>query len=436
MTLILTVANSRGVYQSSDYQLTDPNTGALVSDRAGSKQLRANFKELNLFLAFTGVAGTTKHRTIDWLTAELKSLSLESNLQAICDALSRKSQVSMRPYGRKGRLTMVLSVASVGKPFRLAEISNADWGNKSRHQFDIHLYTIKKPFALISGYSGCVPVREQALLKALARKLDATPKEAMDALAEINATAARNNRGCVSEGCWVTAQYADGRDRHFATFNVGDQDGSITELALGMNLTDIVKKNFRAAPGKELRPVQSAGLMLAPRPGAPMLEPIGGPKTFLVSSPSIVGRLTSPSGQHCASIEIGPISKNITMRRNERVAVPFAPIRLTSIQSDNENFAKPMHPWPMLSSPLSIDGATVPSGWEYRVGYWIEDDVHHVEIPQSSLRIRKVAFLGDDDELVITVPECLVTWDSIQDVPTGVLEAAVIWCARLDGTNG
>jgi hypothetical protein len=39
MTLILTVANLRGVYQSSDYQLTDKDTGAPVSDRAGSKQL-------------------------------------------------------------------------------------------------------------------------------------------------------------------------------------------------------------------------------------------------------------------------------------------------------------------------------------------------------------------------------------------------------------
>ena len=54
MTLILTVANSRGVHQSSDYQLTDPNTGAPVSDRAGSKQLEAAFDRLHMQMRLLG----------------------------------------------------------------------------------------------------------------------------------------------------------------------------------------------------------------------------------------------------------------------------------------------------------------------------------------------------------------------------------------------
>ena len=54
VTLILTVANSEGVYQSSDYQLTDERTGAPVSDQAGSKQLEALFRDLHVQLAFTG----------------------------------------------------------------------------------------------------------------------------------------------------------------------------------------------------------------------------------------------------------------------------------------------------------------------------------------------------------------------------------------------
>ena len=54
MTLILTVANASGVYQSSDYQLIDQRTGKPISDRAGSKQLDASFK---LFTAvYPGVA--------------------------------------------------------------------------------------------------------------------------------------------------------------------------------------------------------------------------------------------------------------------------------------------------------------------------------------------------------------------------------------------
>jgi hypothetical protein len=48
MTLILTVANSRGVYQSSDYRLNNPTTGALVSNIAGLKQLSGSFTGLRV----------------------------------------------------------------------------------------------------------------------------------------------------------------------------------------------------------------------------------------------------------------------------------------------------------------------------------------------------------------------------------------------------
>jgi hypothetical protein len=109
------------------------------------------------------------------------------------------------------------------------------------------------------------------------------------------------------------------------------------------------------------------------------------------------------------------------------------------IQSISENFPKPKFPWLSLRSPFSIDGAPVLGGLEYRVCYWIEHGVHHLEIPQTSHNsIRKVGFLGDDDELVIMAPVqgCLIRWDSIEDRPTAVIEAAVWWRARLDGTHG
>jgi hypothetical protein len=440
MTLILTVANSRGVYQSSDYQLTDRDTGAPVSDRAGSKQLVASFKDLHLILAFTGVAtwrvGSRTVRTVDWLSAQLKALPPESNLRAICRALAKKSE---KWCGSSGSLTLVISVASVGKPFQVVEISNTDWGRKPpsvKRHFDIRVRTVQKPFHLISGFRDCVFNRERVLLKALARKMDATPKEVMTALSEINSVSADNSNGSVSKECWATAQFADGDDRRSATLNVGNQAGSISQLSGGMDFADWINKNFRAAPGEEIRLVQSAGVMVGPGGGAPVPGPVGEPKNFLISVSSVVGQLRSPSGQHCASIEFGPVSSTITARCNESATVPFAEIRLSEIQPISENFAKPMFPWPSLRSSLSVDGAAVPNDWEYTVCYWIEDGAHHVEIPQTSRGIRKVGFLGDDDELVIVVQGCVITWDSIEDRPTAVLEADVWWRARLDGTHG
>lgn len=193
--------------------------------------------------------------------------------------------------------------------------------------------------------------------------------------------------------------------------------------------------NFLAALGKDIRLVQSAGVIAG---RTPIPAPVGEPRNFLISGSSTVGLLRSPSGQHCASIEISPFSVTITARRNESVTVAFAEIRLTGIQPIGEDFAKPIFPVTTLESSFSIDGAAVPGGWKYRVGYWIEHGAHHVEIPQSSSGIRKIAFLGDGDELVVVIPvqSRLFSWESIQDGPTAVLEATVWWRTRIDGTHG
>ncbi|MDO8474896.1 MAG: hypothetical protein Q7W02_01665 [Candidatus Rokubacteria bacterium] len=192
MTLILTVANSRGVYQSSDYQLTDRDTGAPVSDRPGSKQLQAGFKGLHLQLAFTGIAAvggaSSAQRTIDWLSAGLKALPHDSKLQDICNSLSKRGTAAMKPHGPRGILTLILAVAVIGESFRVAVISNARWGQqppRAKNYFDIAIHTIAKPFHLISGFRDCVPRREQHRLKALARAADSPPAEILDALTAI-----------------------------------------------------------------------------------------------------------------------------------------------------------------------------------------------------------------------------------------------------------
>ncbi len=444
MTLILTVANSRGVYQSSDYQLTDLDTGAPVSDRAGSKQLEAGFKGLHLQLAFTGIAvigrGSSAERTIDWLSAELKALPHDSELQTICNSLSKRGTAAMKPHGPRGVLTLVLAVATVGEPFRVAVISNARWGVHppcAKNNFDIAIHTIKKPFHLISGYRDSVPRRDQHRLRALARAAHRPPGEILDALTAINAVAARNSRGYVSEGCWVTSQVADGRVRRTASRNVGDHGGSIPQLLHGLGLSDWIKKNYRAAPGKEIRLVQSAGVIAGPGDGVPVPPPEGDPRSFRLSGSSVTGMLRSPSAQHCASIEIVQLECVITARRNEEVIIPFAQVQLSGTHAICSDCPRPLFPWPTISPALAIDGAALPRGWEHSVGYWTERGVHHVEIPRSSRSIRGLAFLGDDDELgIATVSESQFAWGASEDGPTAMLQARVLWRTRLDGTRG
>jgi hypothetical protein len=443
MTLILTVANPRALYQSSDYQLTDRETGAPVSDRAGSKQLEARFKSLEVQLAFTGVAvvgsGSSKQRTIDWLAFELKSLPGDTTLQDICDSLSRRATSAMKPYGPRGVLTLVLAVAEAGEPFRVATISNAGWGARpprARNHFDIAIHRISKPFDLITGFRDAVSRLEEHRLRALARAANRPATEVLDELAAINAAAARNSQGYVSEECWVTSQIADGATRRSAMRNVGERGGLIPLLMHGMDTSRWVKENFRAAPGKELRLVQRAGVMGR---GVPLPPPEGDPRTFKLCGASVRGLLRSTSGHHCASIEIDQLDCIVVARRNEAVTVPFAEVRLSDVHPKCMDFPRPLFPWPTLSSALTLDGATVLRGWEYSVGYWSEAGMHRVEIPQSSRSIRSLAFLGEDDEIVIAVPISGITfaWESSHDAPAATtLQANVQWRTRPDGTRG
>ena len=189
MTLILTIANSSGVYQSSDYQLTDQKTGTPVSDKTGSKQLDASFERLTLQLAFTGVASIGSERTIDWLSAELRALPHKSSIEQICTALADRCTAKMRLHGPRAMLTVVVAAAVLGEPFRVATISNFNWKKyplQAKDHFTITVKPIRKPFAHIAGYRKAVPKSQQNHLDALSREQDKPVSEILNELAEIN----------------------------------------------------------------------------------------------------------------------------------------------------------------------------------------------------------------------------------------------------------
>jgi len=129
------------------------------------------FKSFQVQLAFTGIAsvgsGTTRHRTIEWLTEELNALPQDSQLQAICDALAKRSMAVTSPHGNRGVLEVILTCATIGERFRVAVISNIDWRKRpplAKGKFTIRILTIKRPFHLISGYRDSVPELQQHCL--------------------------------------------------------------------------------------------------------------------------------------------------------------------------------------------------------------------------------------------------------------------------------
>jgi hypothetical protein len=445
MTLILTIGNLSGVYQSSDYQLTDLDSAAPVSDRAGSKQLRALFKGLEVQLAFTGIAATRKgsahQRTIDSLSETLKLLPHESKLQDICDALARRAIEVTRPHGLRGVLTIVIIAATVGEPFRVAVISNANWRKRppeAKAKFTMTIQTVTKAFDLISGYRDSVSARQRYLLRALARDTRKSSTQILDELREINKIAAKHSRGYVSEGCWLASQVADGRMRRSAGRNIGDHPGDMPLLIGGIDISKFVKENFRSAPGEEMRLQQTVSVVAGPGDGTPLPAPTGEPRSFTLFGSSAAAAMLTPTGDHGASIEITQLDCVLEMRCNEEATVPFAKVVFISGNRTNKDFPKPLLPWSQLTPTLMIDGAAVPRGWEYSVAYWIEGSTHRVTIPQSSRSIRNLAFLGADDEIVIVAPSTTIefTWRQPNEAPSAILQARIWWRSRLDGTHG
>jgi hypothetical protein len=444
MTLILTVANASGVYQSSDYQLTTAGAGAFVSDRAGLKQLQASYKQFELRLAFTGIAiagsDFSQQRTIDGLSEELKALQFDSQLQDICEALARRSTAIANARALPALLEIILTVAAIGEPFRVAVISNFDLhkgSTKAKPQFSIRIHTITKPFHLISGYRPSVPSLQRHRLRSLARDIDKSPEQILNSLSEINAIAAKHGRGYVSEACWVTSQIADDSVSRSASLNIGQHPGSIPLLTESFDMSEWVTRNLRAVPGKEIRLVQSAGLRIGPGGGTP-LPPMGEPRRFTLSGSSVVTLLRSPAGDPCISIDISELEGVFEMRCNEEVILPVATVRLSAVSSLGHDFPRPLIPWPELRIDLKIDDVTVPRGCQFPVGYWIEDESHHVVIPHSSRSIRNVAFLGAEDEMVIVAPSTTLAfaWGKDKQAPQATIQVRVSWRSRLDGTRG
>jgi hypothetical protein len=136
-------------------------------------------------------------------------------------------------------------------------------------------------------------------LDALSREQDKPVSEILNQLAEINKVAANNSSGWISEGCWTTSLAKDDLNLRSTARNVGNREGSVPQLTGSFDISDWIKQNFRAAPGQEIKIVQSAGVIAGSGGATPLPQPEGEPRTFKLTGSSITSPLLSPYGQQC-----------------------------------------------------------------------------------------------------------------------------------------
>jgi hypothetical protein len=246
MTLILTVGNERGIYQSSDFQQTEPLTGKFVSDKPGSKQLDSAHGALQVKLSLTGVASIGTRKTMDWLTDEMKKLKQITNINAICEALVQRGNTELGSGQNNHGLLLMLAVGEVDRPFRVAEIANVDpetWA--PRKEFKRTIRTTDEPFYLARG-SGADSISddEKRRLEALSRDTTKSPKQILNELAEINKDVGARSNGKVSAGCWVGSLYKDETYRSTIStmaWNSGGKEGYVPQIWNQQDLLESLK---------------------------------------------------------------------------------------------------------------------------------------------------------------------------------------------------
>jgi hypothetical protein len=85
-----------------------------------------------------------------------------------------------------------------------------------------------------------------------------------------------------------------------------------------------------------------------------------------------------------------------------------------------------------------LDGHPIMNWWNPSIVHWVEAGSLHLVIPLTSGSTRGIAFLNDEDELVLVIPpeEIELTVNESSGVAEATLNATVWWRVRLDGPPG
>jgi hypothetical protein len=409
MTLILTVANEGGIWQTSDYRLTDPRDGSFFTDTAGTKQIFFSHPNLSIQVSFTGVAALSngKH-TRDWIIATLKGVDAKAADQEVFNHLRDRCNSELGRVRPASKLTIVLAVAAVSRPFKVVTISNINWCTSPPSYdstFSIHVETITDPYFYFDGCRDLVTTHQENRLRALSRMDNSAA--IIRGLQDINSEVAAVSNGAVSADCWVTTQAADGDARHFAGSNAGNSTGVVNQVTPGLDLEELIRRTF--VPGFLGRLRQMVGVMGA---GKPMPPPTGEPRRFGLSISKFDFDLSHKEVRSARARFVG-IEGEVACRLNEEIVIQLGNLEFDVLRAaSSEGAQPPLLPWPTARCAYAIDAVEVPGGAQISIGYWPNAGEHHLVIFPASRALRELPFLGDNEELVIVFPGAEIKIDA------------------------
>ena len=261
MTLLLNLVVPSGIYQSSDYRLTDVSHGRTIEDAFGSKQLSFTSPTWRVYISFTGTAEIGGLKTRDWILDSLEKLQHPITGKEAIAKIAERGTDEFQRVAREHRIltiTVALDEGSARARFFVIscnEIPGQPLPALPFDEFRIYEFSSRKPKAVILGFTECVSKTDRKLLKNLIDS-NLAVADIRKALAKINARSAKKSRGLVSEGCLVSAILSNGKR---LSENFGRVPGIPTDMPLAAGA---MQSAARANPSG--RPVYMEVLALNP----------------------------------------------------------------------------------------------------------------------------------------------------------------------------
>ena len=249
MTLLITVATKRALYQSSDYRLSDG--GRSIETENGAKQLSVQGRRWIAQVSFTGIAKDGNgYDTRSWLQETAAALPPEALIESFVDALVQRGTQALstiRNYDNRLNVVVATVEASAARLFIAT-----NWeplfapATQDRDQLRYCEVNIARPRVLVHGNAGTVPRSLRRWIQRLV-VLRSDRDRIASALAMVNAFAARQSGGTISQGCWVQGLFSDGNS--FGR-NHGVVPGTPSNIvAGGLDMGQWLATEFPAAPG-------------------------------------------------------------------------------------------------------------------------------------------------------------------------------------------
>jgi len=205
MTLNITVANPRSIFQSADYRLLDWPTGQLTDFDTQKVVLTNNFR-WTVTICFAGVGRTHRIDVGAWLAERVAAIQPEDPLERLFEELQTADEWLADVPSPKNRHSFSVGAFVGGRPiFALVsnfEAVNAPSLSTARSRLSVSVLRPVIATTFVSGDVTAVHRGERRRLSKLAAR-DPDPQRMYEAMASLNRSASERSQ-VISPACFTT----------------------------------------------------------------------------------------------------------------------------------------------------------------------------------------------------------------------------------------